>query len=280
MSSSSDPINTDFQPHRVEVHGHKVQLVTRPALEPQPGDALPLVLVGGMGANYALLRPLLSYFPQFDVVVIEPPGSGGSSTPDLPIAMETFAKIARDSLAQLGYQRVNLMGVSWGGALAQEFAHRFPKACEKLILVSTSPGLVSVPASASVLSKYLTPRRFTEPGYMEQVAGELYGGMQKSNPEIATKYARDMRMKRGSGYYWQLWAASTWTSYYWLHQLEQPTLIIAGDDDPLVPLKNANILANHIPNAELQVLQDGHLVFLSQPEKVSRLVQDFLARPA
>ena len=79
------------------------------------------------------------------------------------------------------------MGASWGGALIQEFAHRYPKACDNLILVSTSPGLVSVPASASVLSKYVTPRRFTEPGYMEEVAGELYGGLQKSNPEIATK---------------------------------------------------------------------------------------------
>ena len=274
-SGSSDSI--DFELHKVTVHGHQVRIASRKSATPSPKLSAPLVVLGGMGANYEMLKPLLERFQLTDLYVLEPPGTGGSSTPSLPIPMETFAKLTRDALDQMGLKYANLMGVSWGGALAQEYAHRFPKRCHKLILVATSPGAISVPASPNVLSKYITPRRFLDPSYMQEVAGEIYGGSQKSDPSIANSYAKSMNPSRGPGYYWQLWACSVWTSYHWLHQIEPPTLVIAGDDDPLVPVKNAKILADNIPNSELEIYADGHLVFLSKADQVADRVMRFLS---
>ncbi len=70
---------------------------------------------------------------------------------------------------------------------------------------------------------------------------------------------------------------SGWTSVPWLHRLQQPTLVLAGDDDPIVPLVNGRILAGRIPCAQLHVLPGGgHLFLLEDPPATAELVADFL----
>lgn len=266
-----------YESRQVKSHGCDIQVVTRPALAAKRCSAIPLVLVGGMGTNYEVLEPLLCHLPGFEIVVVEPPGTGESSTPIWPMPMSSHAGIVASVLESMGYQSINVMGLSWGGALAQQLGYEFPSLCRNLVLVSTSSGLFSVPAPLAVLSKYATPRRLTDPDYMAEIAGEIYGGKQKSNPEIARRYARNITKCADRGYYYQLWTITTWTSYPWLGQLQQPTLIVAGNDDPLVPLKNARILADHIPHATLKVLEDGHLLFLNRPAELGRLVASFLA---
>ena len=83
------------------------------------------------------------------------------------------------------------------------------------------------------------------------------------------------------GYLGQLYAISGWTSLPWLHQLKQPTLVLAGDDDPIVPLINARILTRRIPNARLHVITGGgHLFILEQPAAMAALIAGFLAPDA
>jgi pimeloyl-ACP methyl ester carboxylesterase len=79
------------------------------------------------------------------------------------------------------------------------------------------------------------------------------------------------------GYIAQLYAISFWTGLPWLWRLPQPTLVLAGDDDPIVPAINGRILAKVIPNARLEIIRGGgHLFLLERPTEIAALVADFL----
>jgi pimeloyl-ACP methyl ester carboxylesterase len=80
------------------------------------------------------------------------------------------------------------------------------------------------------------------------------------------------------GYLGQLYAITGWTTLPWLHRLRQPTLVLAGDDDPIVPLPNGRILAHRIPDARLHTVHGGrHLFLLEQPAEMAALVTRCLA---
>jgi pimeloyl-ACP methyl ester carboxylesterase len=82
------------------------------------------------------------------------------------------------------------------------------------------------------------------------------------------------------GYVAQLYAISGWTSLPWLWTLRQPTLVLAGDEDPIVPLVSGRILARCIPDARLHVVRGGgHLFLLERPAEIAQLVADFRGTP-
>jgi pimeloyl-ACP methyl ester carboxylesterase len=68
-----------------------------------------------------------------------------------------------------------------------------------------------------------------------------------------------------------------WTSLPWLWSLPQPTLILMGSDDPLVPPINGRMLALLIPNAQLQMIDDGHLFMVTRPVETAAMIEAFLA---
>jgi pimeloyl-ACP methyl ester carboxylesterase len=78
------------------------------------------------------------------------------------------------------------------------------------------------------------------------------------------------------GYLYQLLASAAWTSLPWLRLVRQPTLILAGDDDPIIPLANARLMAALLPGARLHVYQDGHLGLLTRAAELAAVVSDFL----
>jgi pimeloyl-ACP methyl ester carboxylesterase len=90
-------------------------------------------------------------------------------------------------------------------------------------------------------------------------------------------HAANMRGASNLGYLYQLLALTGWTSLPWLRSLTQPTLVLMGRDDPLVPVVNGHILARLIPRARLQIIDDGHLFFLTQPQHTAAMVERFLA---
>ncbi len=81
----------------------------------------------------------------------------------------------------------------------------------------------------------------------------------------------------GRGYLWQLLAATGWTSILWLRQIKQPTLVLMGRDDPIVPVVNGRILAGLIPNSRLVTIDDGHLFLLSRIDDIVPVIRDFLS---
>jgi len=134
-----------------------------------------------------------------------------------------------------------------------------------------------VPGGPSVLWKMLTPRRYTDKEYMNRIAADLYGGAFRNDPSLIGRHAATMHGARNLGYLYQLLAVAGWTSLPWLWSLPQPTLILMGRDDPLVPPVNGHILATLIPNSELQLIDDGHLFFVTRPAETAAVIEAFLA---
>jgi pimeloyl-ACP methyl ester carboxylesterase len=134
-----------------------------------------------------------------------------------------------------------------------------------------------VPASPRILLRMLTPRRHRDAGRVARVAGELYGGSARKNPTVARDLLHAMtRLGPARGYYYQLAATIGWTSLPWLPKLRPPTLILSGDDDPIIPLVNARIMHRLIPRSKLHVYSGGHLELAADATRLASVVEAFL----
>lgn len=242
----------------------------------RPGAGRPLVLCNGIGANLELAVPLMQRLEGRASMVFDVPGAGQSPPPSAPYRLFMLASLLGKLLDHLGYDQVDLLGVSWGGALAQQFAIQYPRRVRRLVLAATSMGGPMLPGHPSVLAKMVNPRRYIDKGYMKRVAPELYGGRLREDPDAIRLFTDHARAGDRVGYRYQLLALMGWTSLPWLWRIRQPTLVLAGEDDPLVPLVNARLHARLLPNAELKVLHDGHLFMLTQADETARLVERFL----
>jgi len=237
----------------------------------------PLLIFNGIGANLELVEPFVAALEDVEVSILNIPGVGGSSTPLVPYRLSTLSVMADKLLTRLGYTGpVDVLGVSWGGALAQQFAHLYPARCRRLILAATSPGVIMVPGKLSVLTRLIGSRRYTDPAYLEKVGADIYGGIYRQDPDLLREHSRHIQPPKGRGYVYQLMAAWGWSSLLWLRALRQPTLVMHGNDDPIVPLANAKILAARIRNATLYVIDDGHLFLVARASEVAPVVRRFL----
>ncbi len=243
----------------------------------------PLLLCNGIGVSLELLQPFVDALdPRRPVIRFDMPGVGGSPAPVMPYHLATLPSLLAGLLDELGYQQADVLGISWGGALAQQFALSRPERVRRLVLVATSPGVLMVPASPGILLRMLSPRRHRDPDYSARIAGELYGGSAREDPIVA----RDLlhattRLGPAVGYYYQLLAGAGWTSLPFLPKLRPPTLIMAGDDDPIIPVVNAKIMHRLIPRSELHIYRGGHLELASDADRLGAVVEAFLdAGPA
>ena len=238
----------------------------------------PLLLCNGIGVSLELLHPFVDALDRRRPVIrFDLPGVGGSPAPVLPYHLTTLPSLLAALLDQLGYPQADVLGISWGGAMAQQFALSRPNRVRRLVLVATAPGALMVPARPSVLMRMLSPRRHRDPDYAARVAGELYGGSAREDPLVA----RDLlhaatRVGPPLGYYYQLLAGWGWTSLPFLPQLRPPTLILAGDDDPIIPVANARIMHRLIPRSELHVYHGGHLELAADAKRMGAIVEQFL----
>ncbi|MEM5458336.1 poly(3-hydroxyalkanoate) depolymerase [Paraburkholderia phytofirmans] len=266
-----------MQIQMVDLNGQLLRIATRQGSDASP----PLLIFNGIGANLELVEPFVAALEDVSVIIFDVPGVGGSPAPVVPYRFSTLSVLSARLLSRLGYDGpVDVLGVSWGGALAQQFARLYPARCRRLILAATSPGVIMVPAKLSVLSKLIGPRRYTDPAYLQEVGAEIYGGAYRRNPSLLRDHARHIQAPRGRGYLYQLLAASGWSSLPWLGALRQTTLVMHGNDDPIVPLTNAKILAARIPHATLYVIDDGHLFLITRAREVAPVVRRFLRQEA
>jgi len=250
----------------------------RVAIRSGTGGGPPLLLCNGIGAPLEAFEPFTGALdPAIEVVRFDVPGVGGSPVPPLPYPFPRLARLAGRMLAQLGYDRFDVLGISWGGGLAQQFAFQNPRRCRRLVLVSTATGSLMVPATPRVLLRMSTARRYRDPAHNRRIAGDIYGGALRDQPELAEHliraYARPVLAR---GYLYQLVAGLGWTSLPFLPLIRQPTLILAGDDDPIIPLVNARIMAALLPAARLHVYPDGHLGLLTRAREIVPIVEEFL----
>ena len=239
-----------------------------------------LVIFNGIGANLELLEPFVSALKGIEIVVFDVPGVGGSPPPKLPYRYARIAQLTNRLLTALGYtEQVDVLGLSWGGMLAQQYAYLNPKRCRRLILAATSSGWTMLPGHFSAVRKLTSSRRHRDPDYFRRIAPELYGGSFRQRPDLFDRHIGRTQPSRGVGYYYQLAALWGWTSMPWLYRLRQPTLILAGTEDPIIPLANARIMAHLMRRSELFTIDDGHLFLITRANEVAPVVKQFLAKP-
>jgi poly(3-hydroxyalkanoate) depolymerase len=250
----------------------------RIAVRPGTGSGPPLLLANGIGASLETFEPFLAALdPAIEVIRFDVPGVGGSPLPARPYRFGTLAHLLAGLLDHLGHDQADILGISWGGALAQQFALSERRRCRRVVLVATGTGVLMVPANPWVLATLATPRRYLDRGYTRRIAGQLYGGAARQDPEqVAGVLHRWTRVGPSRGYLYQLAAGAGWTSLPLLPLLRQPTLVLAGDDDPIIPHVNGRILASLIPHARLHTYQGGHVELVLRPDLLAPLISGFL----
>lgn len=232
--------------------------------------------MNGIGSTIEALEPFAEKLEGTEIIAFDVPGTGGSTGTLLPYRMHNLSNLVAHILMKLGYEQVDVLGVSWGGILAQQFARDFPQRCRRLILAATTIGMFAIPGNPLALLKFALSARLRDPEYLIRNAGNIFGGVFRTNPEYARHHVRDIMAPQTLGYAWQVLALQGWTSVHWLFLLRQPTLIMVGNDDPLVPPVNGRIMKAIIPDARLAILDCGHLFLLTQGNLVASLIKGFL----
>lgn len=273
------PQASEPPPTEIVVRGRRLRVAVRRATGPGPRRT-PLLLCNGLGARLEVLAPLVDHLaPELEVISFDVPGVGGSPAPVLPYHYAALASLVGAMVRRLGHDRVDVLGFSWGGGLAQQFAVTQARQCRRLVLAATGTGAVMVPARPRVLAHMLTPRRHRDPAYARRIAGELYGGTMRAHPERAGQVLHaDAHYGSRRGYLYQLLAIAGWTSLLGLPLIRQPTLVLSGDDDPLIPTVNARILARGIPHSRLHLYRGGHLALVTEAAELAPVVDAFLSR--
>ncbi len=216
------------------------------------GDGDPLLLLNGFTRPMESWGPFIAALGDRTVVTFDAPGVGGSPTPVLPLSMSRLAALAVSVLDAAGLGTADVLGFSYGGAVAQQLAFTLPDRVRRLVLVSTSCGVGAIPSTRAT------------PGSLRR-------------PADAGSWPRAHAL----GSVWQSLGISGWSSIPFLGAIRAPTLVVCGTRDRVVPPGNSAVLAQRIPGAELVMLPAGH--DLQRPGPAGLListVEPFLAAGA
>lgn len=242
----------------------------------QPSEHLPILFFNGIGANIEAVAPLAEALTERPFIMFDMPGTGGSPEPLVPYNPFTMSWTAKELLKRFGADQVDVMGISWGGAMAQHFTLQHPGTVRRLILAATTAGMIMVPGNPAALTKMANPRRYVDAAFMEEHFRTLYGGLTGGKSEHIGR----LTPPTPRGYVYQLLCMLGWTSVPMLPFLKKDTLIMMGDEDQIVPLTNGRLLESLIPHSRLEIFeQGGHLFMLTHREQTISSIRGFLDAP-
>lgn len=246
-----------------------------------PWSSPPLLLIGGIGAPLELWGGFRQALAR-TTIAFDSPGTGASPAPWRPRSMFEIAYLVLRLLDRLEIDTVDVLGISWGGGIAQHVALLGGSRVRRLVLAATGFGLGSIPASIPAAAELLTPARYTSPQRLRRVGPQIFGGETRRRPELLREHGvvRSRHAPSRRGYIYQLLAAATWASLPWMPLVGAETLLLYGDDDPIVNVANGRVLRHVMPRATLQVVPGaGHLFLIDQPDDAAAIVDGFLSAP-
>jgi pimeloyl-ACP methyl ester carboxylesterase len=246
------------------------------------GSGYPLILIRGLGSNadhwYCQVPAFSSYY---SVVVFDNRGIGRSDIPDLPFTISTMADDTVGLMDSLGIRRAHILGISMGGMIAQEIALKHGQRVNGLTLACTHCG-----------GKQAIP---PDPDIIRDLSGSLFGGTEEAvqrglrclfsdgtiqqRPSVVQQYVEVSKRFPPAAQILihQLKAIQGHDAWADLINIQNPTLVIVGSEDVLIPVENSKILAERIPNARLRVIEGGgHQFLIEQPNAFNKAVLDFL----
>ena len=239
------------------------------------GEGVPILLHSGIFSEMRHWGPLIEHLHGFRVITYDAPGIGSSQVPSSPMSMLGLADIGAGILDHLGLSSAHVLGVSFGGAVAQQMALSHPERVDKLILASTSFGGPAIPGRLSALLRMMHPHSY-HPDRLARSAGAMFGGRMRTEPELAAglKMTKPGSLRAAA---FRLSALAGWTSLHRLPSIRHETLVLCGDDDPVTPHVNHRVMARLIPSARLHTVKGGgHLVLLDSAHQVGPLITAFL----
>lgn len=238
-------------------------------------------MINGIGTNsemWGTVEKQLSRCAR--TIVFDAPGSGRSTTPTVALSISDLAAVADRLLDALGYERADVLGVSFGGLVAQQLAHDAPHRVRRLALVATACGWGSRPGSLQSLTLLSMPWRFQLPRRVFELTNAL---LSPADRDVLVRMPEftDARLRYPppiAGYAFQLVAGALWSSLGWLHTVQAPTLVIAGGADHLIPAANGVQLARLLPYSRLQIVaEEGHLAVFDRTSGAQTLVEEFIS---
>jgi len=255
----------------VDVGGH-------PVAYRQAGQGATLVVLHGFLCDSRCWRhQLTALSSEFRVVAWDAPGAGASSDPPEPFTMTDWADSLAAFLDVLDTRPAHLLGLSWGGVLAQEFYRRHAARVRSLILADTYAGWKgSLGTSASAQRLARCERESRSPG--KDVAARWVGEMftDAASPDLLSEMATIIADFHPIGFRLMAKSLAETDTTDLLPAIRVPTLILWGDDDRRSPLSVAEQLHDAIPHARLAVVDDaGHVSNMQQPERFNALVREF-----
>jgi len=246
------------------------------------GTGKRLLLFIGSGTTLESFEPIIKRFAEhFDVVANDPRGMGKSSLPPDPYTVTDYATDASQLLDRLGWESCRVIGFSFGGMVAQEFAVTLPDRVERLALCCTSAGGVGgasyplqdlealAPAQRAEREMLLLDTRF-HASYLLTHPADLAMAARLAGRRRADSKASDQE-KQGEAA--QLKARAGHDVSARLSHISAPTLVAVGKYDGIAPPPNGEYIASHIPNAELRMYEGGHLFFVQDQKAVPELIE-------
>ena len=248
------------------------------------GDGEPLVLIPGFAAGAWIwsshVAPLAT---KFRVVTFDPRGIGKSSFESEQLTMRLLADDTAALLNALGIEQAHILGVSFGGFVAQEFALAYPDATRTLSLCCTSfGGPRHVAPSMETLTAVLSTDGFnTEARVRRNLLPAFSPNFVRDHPDEVEEVIK-LRLANPvveEAYRAQLKAGVGFDAESRVGAINTPTLVLSGDADAIVPVQNSRNLAEQIPGTRLRLVAGGsHLFFIEQSDEFIRIVFEFLAQ--
>ncbi len=246
------------------------------------GDGEPVVLIPGFAAGrWIWFKQTATLSRNFRVIIFDPRGVAASEKPEGPQTISLLADDVAHLLQTIGIRSAHIVGASFGGFVAQEFALRYPFMTWKLVLCCTSFGGPNhvAPSNDTLMALASTKALNSE----ERMRANL---LLAFSPEFVRTQVSEvdhivhLRMTNEVPehiYLSQLQAAVAFNSESRLEGIGIPTLVLSGDADVIVPVQNSRNLAARIPGAKLHIVEGGsHTFFIERPREFNQVVTEFL----
>lgn len=244
-----------------------------------------MLFFNGSGGTLQTAAPLINALARScEVLAHDQRGLGGTSIPDGPYTMAQYAADAVDLIDHVGWERCSVVGISFGGMVAQEFAVTNPHRVERLVLMCTSAGGAAgssyplhelarlAPHERAEKAMMLTDMRFTREWLAEHPRDAEIVRLQ--NERSSTPKSADQL----KGERLQLQARIDHDVAERLGAISAPTLVMAGEFDGIAPVANSEQIVARIPGARLSVYQGGHMFSAQDPAAVRDMVAFLTAR--
>ncbi len=250
------------------------------------GAGASLILIPGFASGvWSWFRQTTDLAKDFQVIIFDPRGIGKSKAADEDLrnlSMQTFVRDVIAILDELKIEKANVLGASFGGFVAQEFALAFPERVEKLILACTSAGGANhVKPDIEILRSFAPDpalplgekiRRFIRPAFTDEFNAQNAAEVER------VCQMRERNIVSDATYMAQLQTAFTFDAEGQIGSIINETLIVTGDNDAVVPMENSLNLARKIRRAKLEIIANGsHLFFIENAAEFNRIVKDFLS---